>query len=239
MDRAPRTPPTRNFFTASQALELLRKAQAACGADPGAAGRILLKMSSVLVREEDFVGALAVLEESAPAIEASGDPHLLFCLRFDRAALLRHLGRSAEAAGLLPGVRELAEAQSRTLWLTKVLWLESRIAVEQGRSDEALAGLEQVRDDFTVHELPHQAALASLDIAVLWLERGRTAEVRELAVGMGWIFKAKGIAREALAALTLFCEAARQEAATVELARQVIAEIEKSRLSASPPMAEA
>ena len=48
---------------------------------------------------------------------------------------------------------------------------------------------------------------------MLWLERGRTAEVRDLAVGMGWIFQAKGIAREALASLKLFCEAARQEAA--------------------------
>jgi len=62
---------------------------------------------------------------------------------------------------------------------------------------------------------------------VVWLERGRTAEVRELALGMTWIFQAKGIAREALASLTLFCEAARQEAATVELARKVSTEIEK------------
>ncbi len=51
---------------------------------------------------------------------------------------------------------------------------------------------------------------------------------------MAWIFEAKGIHREALAALTLFCEAARQEAATVALARQTIADIEKAQRTAPP-----
>ena len=64
-----------------------------------------MKLSSILEKQEDFTGALAVLEEATPAVEASSDPYLLFCLRFDRAALLRHLGRYAEAAGLLPGIR--------------------------------------------------------------------------------------------------------------------------------------
>ena len=59
---------------------------------------------------------------------------------------------------------------------------------------------------------------AVLALAVLWLNAGRTAEVKELAIALGWIFKAQGIDREALAALKLFCDAARQESATVELA---------------------
>jgi hypothetical protein len=59
--------------------------------------------------------------------------------------------------------------------------------------------------------------------------------VRDLAVAMGKIFNAKEIDRESLAALRLFCDAARQEAATVELARQVIQEIEQVRRSVSPP----
>ncbi|HEY2739178.1 MAG TPA: helix-turn-helix transcriptional regulator [Thermoanaerobaculia bacterium] len=209
----------------SEALDLLDRARSACGDDPVAIARILMKKSSVLEKEENFAGALAVLEEAAPAIEASGDPHLLFCLRFDRAANLRHLERYAEAAQWLEGVRDLA--QENALCLIRVEWLEARLALDQGREDEALAALEQVQRDFTAHELPYEAALASLDLAVVWLERGRTAEVRELALGMAWIFQAKGIAREALASLTLFCEAARQEAATVELARTVSTEIEK------------
>jgi len=51
--------------------------------------------------------------------------------------------------------------------------------------------------------------------------RLQRAEVRETAAEMLWIFKAQGVHREALAALRLFCEAAKQETATVALARQV------------------
>jgi hypothetical protein len=59
-------------------------------------------------------------------------------------------------------------------------------------------------------------------------------EVKELAVAMGWIFKAEGIDREALEALKLFCDAGCQERASVELTRQVATEIETVRRSAPP-----
>ena len=72
-------------------------------------------------------------------------------------------------------------------------------------------------------------------IDALWLEEGRTREVRQLAAGLGWIFRAQKIDREALTALALFCEAARRESATVELARQVIADIERIQGSAPRP----
>ena len=52
-------------------------------------------------------------------------------------------------------------------------------------------------------------------------------------VAMAWIFKATGIAREALAALKLFCEAAQWEKATAALARRTLAEVEKA-MRASP-----
>ena len=67
---------------------------------------------------------------------------------------------------------------------------------------------------------------------MLWLEVGRTAEVQRLALGMKWIFVSKKIDLEALASLALFCEAARRETATIELARQVRAEIEGAQRSA-------
>jgi len=102
----------------------------------------------------------------------------------------------------------------------------------QGRAEEAVAGLEQVRQKFADLEMPYDAALASLDLAALWLKAGRTTEVKELAIGMEAIFRAKKIDREALAALILFWEAAKREAATLELVRQVIAETEKAKRSA-------
>jgi transcriptional regulator with XRE-family HTH domain len=218
----------------SESLGLLDQAKASCGGDPVATGRILLKKERVLNQTGDIQGAFATLVEAAPLVEASQDSHLLFALRFNMADDLCHLERCEEAAELLPEVRELAIQQANELDLIRVGWLSAKVAAGQGRTEEAIAGLAQVGRDFTARELPYDAALSSLDLSVLWLKAGRTAEVRELAVAMGWIFKAKGIDREALAALRLFCDAARQESATVELAQQVIIEIEKVRRSASP-----
>lgn len=217
-----------------QALDLLDRARASAGEDPIATGRILLNKENVFNQMGDIQGALATLVEAVPFVEASQDPHLLLRLRFNLTDDLCHLERYAEAARLLPQVRDLAIDQANDLDLIRVVWLDARIAAGQGRLEDAVAGLTQVREDFAARELPYDAALASLDLAVLWLRAGRAAEVRELAVAMGWIFRAKGIHREALAALRLFCEAAKGERATVELARRVISDIERARRSAPP-----
>ena len=215
-----------------EALELLDQARAASGGDPAAAGQLLLKKSHVLEQVSDFEGALAALDEAGPLLESSGDSNLLFAYRFDIAANLYGLGRFTAAVEWLPRIREMTVAQRSHLHLQRVVWLEARVNAGLGKRAEAEAALEQVRDEFTALGLSYEAALASLDLAVLWLEDGRAREVRRLAEGLRWIFEAKKIAREALAALTLFCEAARREAATAELARQVIADIERIRRSA-------
>jgi len=120
--------------------------------------------------------------------------------------------------------------------LVRVVWLEARVAAGQGQLERAVEGLEQIRQDLTARELPYDAARASLELAALYLEKGRSSEVRALARTMTWIFQAQGITREALAALTLFCDAAQRETATVELTRQVITELERAKPSASLPI---
>ena len=109
------------------------------------------------------------------------------------------------------------------------------MAAGQGRADEAIVSLEQACRDFAALKLPYDTALASLDLAVLWLKAGHAARVRELAVEMEAIFRANKIHREALAALTLFWEAAKGEVVTVELVRQVIGEVEKAKRSVPSP----
>jgi len=215
----------RQRFT--KALDCIERAFALCGGDPAAAGRILVNKERVLHQIGDFEGALAALAQAAPFVEAVAEPNLLFALRFNRVANLCALERFAAAAALLPEVREMAIEQGRKLHLIRLLWLSAKIAAGTRRLEEAEAGLEQVRQEFTDLGLPYEVALSSLDLAVLSLKEGRLDEVKDLAVAMNKIFEAKGIAREALAALTLFCEAAKQETATVALVRQVIAEVER------------
>jgi hypothetical protein len=53
--------------------------------------------------------------------------------------------------------------------------------------------------------------------------------VRQLATGMAWIFASHDVHREALAALSLFCQAVEREVATAQLARRVLAYLERAR----------
>ncbi len=218
-----------------EALSLLDRAVAAHRSDALATARLRLVRANILQQMGDFEGALTALAEAAPAIERMGDEPLIFALRFNTCINLFYVERYEEAARRLPAVRALAEQQRKLLDLTRVLWLEAKAMAGLGQKQEAMARLEQVQGTFTAEELPYDAALSGLDLAMLWLEAGRSKEVRQLANAMQWIFRHQRIDREALAALKLFCDAARQEAATVELAGQVSADIEKVMRSASRP----
>jgi transcriptional regulator with XRE-family HTH domain len=210
-----------------EALTLLEQAKVGSQGNRNAAARILLKKEFVLEQMGDPEGALVALQEAAPIIEASADSRLLFALRFKIANNLWHLKRFHEAAELLSELRELAVQLGNELDLIRIVWLEARIAAGQGRREDAVWGLEEVRREFTARNLPYDAALSSLDLTLLWLEAGQMAKVREISLTMTWIFKGGGIQREALAALSLFREAAEGETATIELTQRVIAEIKK------------
>jgi transcriptional regulator with XRE-family HTH domain len=216
----------------TEALELLARAETGAGCEPAALAAILLQREAVYEQMGDFEGAFATLAKAAPYVEASGNPRLLFALRFETAKGLCALERYEEAEALLPAVRDLAEQLANDLDKVRVGWLAARVAAGQGRREEAIAGLETVRREFVDRAIPYDAALSSLELSVLYLEEGRTGEVKTLALEMGEIFKSQGIAREAIASLRLFSEGAQKETATVELARRVIAEVEAARKKA-------
>lgn len=212
-----------------EALELLERASSFSGVDRTL---VLLQKEHVLEQMGDLSNALAALAEAAPFVKASGNIRLLFALHFKTANHLCHLGRYQDARDSLPQVRELAVRQGNDLDFIRVVWLEARVAVGQNRLERAVEALEQVRRDFTARGMPYDAALASLELAVLYLKEDRSPEVRDLARAMTWIFEAQRITREALAALTLFCDAAQRETATVELTQRVIGEFSKAKPSA-------
>jgi transcriptional regulator with XRE-family HTH domain len=215
----------------SEALDLLERARVYSKDESVATTRILLNKEHIYEQTGDSQKALKTLAEVAPMVEALGDVRLRFVHLFKTVNNLCHLRRYEEAEAYLLQVRALAVQQGNELDLIRVVWLDARVAAGEERTEEAMAGLEQVRQDFTARGLPYDAALASLELAVLYLKEERTAEVRNLARSMSWIFQAQGIAREALAALALFLDAVQRETATVEMTRHVLAELERMRVS--------
>ena len=104
------------------------------------------------------------------------------------------------------------------------------VAAGMGRSDEAFAAFAEVRSRFAELGMPYDAALATLQLAVLYAaEGGRSAEVKALAAEAAPIFRAEGIHPEARKALALFARVAAEERVTVELARAVAGFVERAR----------
>src|SRR5438105_2001910 len=83
-------------------------------------------------------------------------------------------------------------------------------AVEFSTADEVIPALEEVRQWFAAKDNPYDTALATLELATLYLEEEHTAKVKELVREMSPIFEEQKIHREALAALILFRDAALQ-----------------------------
>lgn len=193
-------------------------------------GRILFSKSNLLAAIGDANGSTAVLLEAEPLIDARREPRLALILRFNLVVDLCDQGRMSEAQQRLGVVRALAERLGERLDLTRCTWLHGKVEAGLGNISEALDAFGQVRHDFRELELAYDYALVSLELSLVLLELGRSAEVAVFAEEMLWIFSAQQVHREALAALRIFCEAAKHEAATVELVRNVERYLRRAQL---------
>ncbi len=202
--------------------------QARMLAPPEVAGRILLKKAFTQEQQGNSEKALVTLQEAEALIDATREPRLLFGVRFNRIVNLIHRERYAEAARSLPAVKSMVESADRPLDRVRVVWLESKIAAGFGRRAEAEELLDRVRREFLSREIAYDAAVATLELAVLYLEDGRSAEVRTIAAELAPIFAAQRVARETLAAVDLFCKAVQQETVTAELARGWLKELSRA-----------
>jgi tetratricopeptide (TPR) repeat protein len=185
-------------------------------------GKILLTKAYIHHTLDEPEASTAAILEAMPLIDAEREPRLVLIVLHNLIADLLYLGRIEEARQNLPDARRLAERLGGELDLVRVLWVEAMVADALGDLGGARKRFEQARSAFARPELSYDHALVSLELSVVLLKQGDTARVRTVAEEMLRIFRSQKVHQEALAALKLFCEAARRETATVELARRVV-----------------
>jgi tetratricopeptide (TPR) repeat protein len=194
------------------------------------AGRVLVKKAHVLTQLTEPVRAILALQEAERLVDPDRDPRLLLCLRHNLLDNLATAGRFAEARDLLPEVKALCGSAGSRLDEIRLLWVEGRIAAGLGDRNMARQAFGDARREFATRGMSYDAALISLELAVLLIDEGETAEVRELAQEMTEIFRARDVHRETLAALAVFQAAAALDAATADLARDLAAYLTRARL---------
>lgn len=189
-------------------------------------GRTLLKLATYHAYRDELDTARQRVEQALSLVDPGREPRLLFAAHHNLASYLERLGRSDEAAAELATARELCEAPLDRL---RCRWLAGRLARGRGETAAAEAIFNEVRREFVEREMGYDAAQVSLELAALYAEQGRTAEVRRAAEAMVPLFAARDVHPEARAALALYLEAARTEEAGASLARDLLRYLERAR----------
>ncbi len=212
----------RNF---SLALELHEDALGL--ARPKEKGIILLNQAATLKDSGAPEDALRSMEHAAQVIDGDRQPRLRWVLRFNQASSLCLLERAAEALPIIEEVRELAERLRNEIDLIKTVWLEANCAAQLGQREESINKMNRVLH--VIKERPFDFALASLDLAILYRQEGRFAEIKVLADQMLAVFRAQQVHLEATAAVILFQESAETEQISVKLVRRLQDYLMKAR----------
>ena len=211
----------------AEALKLLEQAIAESRSD-AARARLLLKQSTAFVLMGDAKCVVEVLERAAPLIDEKREPRLLWVHHLNLAVGFCDLQRYGEAQALLPRIREMVAELGKELDATRTLWLEGKIKAGFGFTEEACAAFEQVRQVFADQQITYDSAVVTLELAVLHLKEGRTAEVQELTRQLLPLFQAQKVSRKALATIKLFCEAVEKETLTAEVAQGLLADLRRA-----------
>ena len=128
---------------------------------------------------------------------------------------------STAAAEVLQADRDLYRQFPDLYTQLRLQWLDGKIAYGLGQDAEAERALSSAREGFRVQGIGYDAAMVSLDLALIYLRQGRRSELIRLAEEMHEIFKAGDVHREAVAALLLFEEAVRTETLSAELVQEL------------------
>lgn len=185
------------------------------------AGRTLIKKGIHTGRSGDPEDAIRLLARGLRLIDRNRDPKLAFQVLHNLLLFRVELGEFRSARRQLWEMRPLYRHYGDRIALIKLRWIEGKIFVGLGKLERAEAALGQARASFEKEGLEYDAALVSFDLAGLWMMQRKKAEVRRLVTQMLETFRARYIAREAIAALLMLREAVDRDEATVDLLEMV------------------
>ncbi|HEX2224355.1 MAG TPA: tetratricopeptide repeat protein, partial [Thermoanaerobaculia bacterium] len=192
----------RRFPEAVELLDEVRRTYEKVGEDH-LADRALIKSGIFTGYDDRPEEAVIRLSRGLCRLEPWADRPL------ERAAyqsILWHLAEAgwlAAARTILQQRRRFCGRERNRLNELRFYWLEGKIAFGLGDLGKAEASFQVARLGFRRAGKLGDAALVSMDLALLFVQQGRRIETRRLAEEMIATFRSLGIARELLASLAL------------------------------------
>lgn len=192
-------------------------------------GRTLIQKGMALGYGGRFREAIRLLRRGLAAIDRTEEPRLEVAARHNLIVFLYEGGDSHEALVVLERSRRLYAELGERMHRVRLRWLEGRISRDLGRLPEAESALREAQEAFLDRGIAFDAALVSLDLAILHARRGNSREVQRLALEMLPVFESRDIHPEALAALTLLHHAAEAEEITLEILETLAQKLRRAR----------
>lgn len=195
--------------------------------------RVLSKRAILESRVGNFPQAAEAQRQAMSVLQGTGDERRYLEAAINLALILSEGGSGTEAAGLL--AEHEPDFRRQGLWdLPRAQSIRGRIALALGREAEAEPLFLAARAELVRQHEPVLAAVASLDLAVLYLAQGKTADLRRMARLMGSIFESAELESEALAAVVLFQRAVEAESVTEAAIRAWRRQLEVGRPKRRP-----
>ncbi len=215
----------------SKALGLLRQSMAIFLelGEKHRAGRALVGMATVHSFAGEPKQAIFLLYRALPLIDPAREPRLLLIARHNLIDNLIETGQFMEAQKMLVKARPLYQRFPQPWFQNPRKWHEGKIARGLGRVDRAEILLLAARDGFLLSGGAYDTALVSFDLASLYAEQGRMAELKRLAEEMVPVFSSRQIHREALAALDYWRQAVEAEKAEAVVIAGIAAFLKKAQ----------
>ncbi|HSG41113.1 MAG TPA: hypothetical protein VLE27_15855, partial [Thermoanaerobaculia bacterium] len=196
----------RELEKASAALDTVHAIYSQLG-DEHHAGRTLIMKGIYTGLGGNAEEAVRLTSAGLGAIHPDRDPILHFTGVHNLARWLMDSGDLQEARAVLGKNRWRQEDAGGPLNLLKLRWLEAQIHAGLQEFDRAERGFLEVKQGFLEVEKPYDAAVASLDLATLWLHQGRTTDAKAASLEAYEIFRSLGIPRESTGAFLVLTKA--------------------------------
>ena len=210
-----------------RALALYRESEDATGI-----GKCILKKGKILEETGRFEEAIALLQGVEADLRQA--PRLLAFARFNLLVCFARSGREEEAERLLPEVRRLFGDLVPPLNQIRLRWAEGLIDLGLRRPGPAESAFREVQREFLERGMGYDAALVSLDLALLYAQEGETAALKRLAWELMPVFTSREVHREATAALLVFQHACSEERVSTDLVRHLAAFLWREKRGRGP-----